>query len=234
MCIYNYIPQKYWEAFIAHGFYLKPASEFADKLEVRYGTICGLLCRRMAWPDAVEEAFRNRGLSECLRSALVSCWTCEDRCRECMWSIYGQNGPAVRVGVDLDKLKCGFRREIDTLKSYGAMGKVDYDRKKRSHVNPMANAPAFHGDIKDFSFSNPSAYNTYLTDLFLKHKYYEFEEEYRLTRFAKNAGHAEWIDPQDSVIEIQFSPIRSCDADSWIDRFESRFRGAKVVSCDGS
>ena len=234
MRIYNYIPQKYWEAFIAHGFYLKPASEFADKLEVRYGTIHRSLLNDVFWPDAVEEAFRIRELSECLRLALVSCWTVEARCRECMWSIYGQNGPAVRVGVDRDRLESAFRSQIKILKSFGAMGMVDYGNKTHSHVDPFAGGPDYLGSIDDLSFPNPSAYNTYLADLFLKHKYYEFEEEYRLTRFAKNAGHAEWIDPQDSVIEIQFSPIRSCDADSWIDRFESRFRGAKVVSCDGS
>ena len=227
--IYNYIPVKYWEAFLSHGFYLKPAVEFSDKLEVRYGWIhdsypkCGLMS-----PDAVEAAFCNKQLSDCLASALVSCWTRESRSRECMWYIYGHNGPAVRVGVDVDKLESRFRCEIDSLRSYGAMGDVHYGRKKHSHVNPMETGPKYHGAIEDLGFENNDAFNTHLEELFLKHNYYAFEREYRFTRFARNAGHPEWIDPHDSVVEMRFSPIKACDADAWKERFESRFPEADI------
>jgi hypothetical protein len=235
--IYNYIPEKHWEGFINHGFYLKPAVEFSDKLEVRYGSINRFLPKRssavenrfrLEWSRAVEEAFCNQELSKCLSSALVSCWTHESEARECMWYIYGHNGPAVRVGVDIRKLESRFGWQIGKLKSYGAMGDVQYGRKKRSLVRPMETGPKYRGAPEDLGLKNKDAFNTYLDDLFLKHNYYAFEREYRFTKFARKADQPEWIDPDESVVEIRFSPIKSCDADAWIERFRRRFPKADV------
>ena len=192
--------------------------QYGNETNVIEGSIFKELCSdderhhieiNKGYPNAAAEVFRRHYFDFVRRTRFAWCWFQSYRESAAMWSVYGNQGVAIKSNVG--KI-CNVLENTGREFIYGRMTYVDY----RSGVST------------EFNPENKSDYRLLLRPFFLKRKEYESENEVRFVtsghdRLDRSGILIKKLPPQEWISEIRLWPGLTGDEEQSIQKAAQHF-----------